>query len=133
MIELTIVLPTKNSEKYIVYFLNSLKKQDYNDYIIYLADGDPTDKTLSIFESYNFNYKIISKSDDSAEEGINKCLKKIETKYFCILNSDDYIGETNYLSGLISLLKNTDSDVVFPNFGSLISETKKNLRSKLFI
>ena len=31
--------------------------------------------------------------------------KKIETKYFCILNSDDYIGETNYLSGLISLLK----------------------------
>ena len=82
---------------------------------------------MSIFESYNFNYKIISKSDDSAEEGINKCLKKIETKYFCILNSDDYIGETNYLSGLISLLKNTDSDVVFPNFGSLISETKKIL------
>ncbi len=127
MIELTIVLPTKNSEKYIVYFLDSLKKQDYNDYIIYLADGDSTDKTLSIFESYNFNYKIISKSDDSAEEGINKCLKKIETKYFCILNSDDYIGETNYLSGLISLLKNTDSDVVFPNFGSLISETKKKI------
>ena len=69
MIELTIVLPTKNSEKYIVYFLDSLKKQDYNDYIIYLADGDSTDKTLSIFENYNFNYKIISKSDDSAEEG----------------------------------------------------------------
>ena len=35
--ELTIVLPTK-IEKYIV-FLDSLKKQDYNDYIIYLADG----------------------------------------------------------------------------------------------
>ena len=114
-----------------MYFLDSLKKQDYNDYIIYLADGDSTDKTLSIFESYNFNYKIISKSD-SAEEGINKCLKKIETKYFCILNSDDYIGETNYLSGLISLLK-TDSDVVFPNFGSLISETKKILDQRHLI
>ena len=121
MIELTIVLPTKNSEKYIVYFLDSLKKQDYNDYIIYLADGDSTDKTLSIFESYNFNYKIISKSDDSAEEeSIN--VKKLKQNIF-ILNSDDYIGETNYLSGLISLLKNTDSDVV-SNFGSLIQKQK---------
>lgn len=125
--ELTIVLPTKNSEKYISYFLESLKNQDYNNYIVYLADGGSIDKTLSIINNFKLNYKLISKKDRSAEEGINKCLNQINTKYFCILNSDDYIGEKNYLSGLIGTLKETNSDVVLPNFGSLISENKKKI------
>ena len=125
--ELTIVLPTKNSEKYISYFLESVKKQDFNDYVIYLADGGSNDNTLSIIKNSKLNYEIISSKDTSAEEGINRCLEKISTKYFCILNSDDFIGETNYFSGLINIIKESNFDVVLPNFGSLISETNKKI------
>ena len=125
--DLTIVLPTKNSGKFISYFLKSLKSQDYKNYVIYIADGGSTDDTLKIINQFNLNYKIISLNDQSAEEGVNKCLKEINTKYFCIFNSDDFIGEKNYLSGLIQTLNKTNSDVVFPNFGSLISESKKKI------
>jgi hypothetical protein len=82
---------------------------------------------MSIIKDFKLNYRLISTKDSSAEEGINKCLDQITTEYFCILNSDDYIGENNYFSGLINSLRKTNYDVAFPNFGSLISENNKRI------
>ena len=91
--KLTVILPTKNSEKYIKIFLNSLKEQDFQDFILYLADGSSEDNTIEIVKNYNFNLKIISREDNNAEDGMNKCLEKVETNFFCILMSDDKLGQ----------------------------------------
>ena len=48
MTELTVILPTKNSEKNIDIFLNSLKDQDFQDFYLFIADGSSEDKTLDI-------------------------------------------------------------------------------------
>ena len=125
--DLTIVLPTYNSEKNFKSFLDSLKEQDYQNFYLFLADGGSKDKTIEIIKSYNFNLIIVSTKDTSAEEGINNCLKLIKTKYFCILNSDDILGQKNYLSSLLNALKTKKIDVVFPNFGSIVDDKKKIL------
>ena len=57
-INLTIVIPTLNSSAYIRQCLNSLEKQNYKNYQIYIADGGSKDDTLKIFKEYNFFYKI---------------------------------------------------------------------------
>ena len=122
--KLTIILPTKNSEKYINFFLDSLKEQDFQDFIIYLADSSSEDNTVEIVKNYNFNLKIISRKDNNAEDGINKCLEKVETNFFCILMSDDKLGQKNYISELINTLE-LGADIAVPNFGTIINNKSK--------
>ena len=128
MINLTIIVPTKNSEKYIKYFLDSLKQQDYQQFKLFVADSSSTDNTLNILKDYKFDLKIVSEIDNSAEEGINKCLEKIDTDFFCLLNSDDVLGEKFYLSELINTLKG-GADVAIPNFGN-IANNKFNIKTQ---
>ncbi len=129
MIDLTIILPTKNSEKYIRFFLDSLKRQDYQNFMLFVADSQSKDKTIEIIKSYNFNLKIVSTKDRNAEEGINNCLKLIETKFFGILMSDDVLGETNYISQLINTL-NSGADIALPNSGNIIKNKFKTNNQK---
>ena len=124
MKKLTVILPTKNSEKYIKIFLNSLKEQDFKDFILYLADSSSEDNTVEIVKNYNFNLKIISREDNNAEDGMNKCLEKVETNFFCILNSDDKLGQKNYISELIYTLE-SGVDIALPNFGTIINNKSK--------
>ena len=129
MTELTVILPTKNSEKYINIFLTSLEKQDFQDFNLFVADGSSTDNTIKILKEYNFKLSIISKNDVSAEDGINKCLKEVKTKFFCLFNSDDVLGQKNYISALVSALK-AGADIAFPNFGSITDNQFKIIDQK---
>ena len=49
MTELTVILPTKNSEKFINFFLKSLKEQDFQDFYLFVSDGSSKDNTIKIF------------------------------------------------------------------------------------
>jgi len=49
---LSIVIPTKNEEKYLPVLLESIKKQSFSDYELIVADNDSPDKTREIAESY---------------------------------------------------------------------------------
>ena len=98
---LTIIIPTYNSEKKIQYCLRSINKQTFKDLVIYIADGGSTDCTLEIIKNNLPDFRIISKKDDSCEEGINKCLFKLKTKFFMIIGSDDFIADEKYIENLI--------------------------------
>jgi len=129
MTELTVILPTKNSEKFINFFLKSLKEQDFQDFYLFVADGSSKDNTIKILKEYNFNLSIISINDVSAEDGINKCLKVVKTKFFCLFNSDDVLGQKNYISSLVSVLR-SGADIAFPNFGSITNNEYKIIDQK---
>lgn len=113
--KLTIIIPTFNSEKFLNETLFHLKKQTFKKFIIYVADGGSKDNTLKIFKKSKLKYKIISKHDFSTEDGINKCLKKINTKFFSILGSDDYFENSKYLENMVKVLEKKKFDIVFPN------------------
>ena len=50
---LSIVIPTLNEEKYLPLLLESIKKQDFLDYEIIIADAGSKDSTLQIAKKYN--------------------------------------------------------------------------------
>jgi glycosyltransferase involved in cell wall biosynthesis len=49
---LNIIIPALNEEKYLSMLLESIKKQDFSDYEIILADAGSEDKTLEIAKKY---------------------------------------------------------------------------------
>ncbi len=49
---LSIIIPTLNEEDYLPLLLESIKKQDFNDYEIIVADAGSKDKTLEIAKKY---------------------------------------------------------------------------------
>lgn len=49
---LSIVIPTKNEEKYLPILLASIKRQTYRDYEVIVADNNSTDKTQEIALSF---------------------------------------------------------------------------------
>ena len=122
--KLTIIIPTLNSEKFLKESLFHLKKQTFKNFIIYVADGGSKDRTLEIFEKSKLNYKIISKKDTSTEDGINKCLKKINTKFFCILGSDDFFDKNNYLENILKRFEKKNFDIIFPDYAEIYSNKK---------
>jgi len=50
---ISIIIPTLNEEKYLPLLLSSIKKQNFNDYEIIIADAGSDDKTLEIVKNYN--------------------------------------------------------------------------------
>ena len=49
---LSIIIPTLNEEKYLPPLLDSIKKQDYKDYEVIVADAGSKDKTVEIAKKY---------------------------------------------------------------------------------
>jgi glycosyltransferase involved in cell wall biosynthesis len=125
---LTIIIPTYNSGKKIQYCLRSINKQTFKDFVIYIADGGSTDHTLEIIKNNLRNFRIISKKDNSCEEGINKCLLKIKTKFFMIIGSDDFIDDEKYIENLIITINKSNADIVFPDFGIINNNKKKIIK-----
>tara|TARA_B100000989_G_scaffold225082_1_gene172395 strand:- start:849 stop:1592 length:744 start_codon:yes stop_codon:yes gene_type:complete len=112
--KLTIVIATLNSERHLNKTLQSLQKQVFKNFIIYIADGGSRDNTLSLFEKFKLNYKIISRKDISPEDAVNKCFKKIKTDYYTIVGSDDYYKDKYYLYNLIKSIEKNNADIIFP-------------------
>jgi len=54
---LSIVIPTLNEENYLPRLLNCIKKQNFKDYEIIVADAGSKDKTREIAK--NFGYKVV--------------------------------------------------------------------------
>lgn len=49
---LSIIIPTLNEEKYLPLLLASIKKQDFKDYEIIIADAESKDRTVEIAKKY---------------------------------------------------------------------------------
>lgn len=51
--KLSIIIPTYNEEEYLPNLLESIKRQDFNDLEVIVADSHSTDKTVEIAHSYD--------------------------------------------------------------------------------
>ena len=125
---LTIIIPTFNSSKYLIPCLNSIEKQTFKNFDVFIADGGSTDNTLEIFKKFSFSHKVVSKKDKACGDGINKTLPKIKSNYFMIMGSDDIISDKNYIKNLLKLLNETKYDIILPQFGII----KNNVKKKVF-
>ena len=88
------ILNFKNSRDDLISQLPKIDSQ------ILIADGSSSDKTLEFLERFSF-CKIISFSDNSPEEALNKLIKVEPKNLKIILGSDDWVSE-EYLSSFVT-------------------------------
>lgn len=84
MVLLSIIIPTLNEEKYLPLLLDSIKKQDFTDYEVIVADAGSKDKTVDIAKSYG----CLVVKGGLLPVGRNKGAKAAKGNIFLFLDAD---------------------------------------------
>ena len=117
---LTISIAAYNAEKYIDKCLSSLiciKNFDKLDII--LVDDGSKDRTYEFAKAYEDKYpnivRVIKKVNGGWGSTINTSLKLAKSKYYKLLDVDDFYNSKN-LDNFIDFLEETNSDIVISPF-----------------
>lgn len=95
MVEISIVIPVYNVEKWIDKYLQSVERQTFTNYeVIIVNDGtqDNSDKIAQRYCDKYDNWKIINTPNQGLSKARNEGLKYVNGKYIYFLDSDDYIN-----------------------------------------
>ena len=117
---LTIVVPVYNTEKYIKRCLDSIDNKEINSKIevLIVSDGSK-DNSINIAREYEKRlpntFKIIEKENGGHGSTINKGLEKATGKYFRVLDSDDWVDNSDFVKFVESLEK-IDVDLVVTDY-----------------
>lgn len=96
-IKASIIIPTLNEEKYLPKLLESIKRQDFKDYEVIVADGNSKDRTVSIAKRYGAS--IAKGGNPSKARNSGASIAKGE--YFFFLDADTSIPQ-GFIGGCIS-------------------------------
>lgn len=108
---LSIIIPTLNEEKYLPLLLEEIKKQNFEDYEIIIADGGSKDKTVEIAK--NYGCKITS--DGSPTKARNKGAKIAQGDLFLFFDADIISLSSQFFKNFLEEFKNRNLDVAsFP-------------------
>jgi len=107
--ELSIIIVTFNSEKYISKCLESIKTQCSKlNYEIIIFDNYSEDRTIELLESNYNNIRLIkSKKNLGFSKGNNQAINHSTGKYILLLNIDTILLQD--LSEILNQFKNTES------------------------
>lgn len=125
-VRISIIIATFNSSKYLNRCLNSLYKQIDKNFKIYIADNCSTDNTVKIIDFWKkkLKIKVRSKKDYGIYDAINQTLRSVDTEYYLVLGSDDflypraikeYYSHLNHDYDLVTFPVKTDSGVRRPH------------------
>lgn len=113
MNKVSVAISTWNRDTELDNLLNSLYRQDYIDYSVYIVDNGSIDNTksvlkkyLSIFGSTRFYYTILDKPHPNAMVTLNMAFKQSDNEYILVLDDDALLVQTDTLSKLVTVLDN---------------------------
>lgn len=112
MVEISVILPVYNSEKYLRECLDSLLNQTFKDIEVLCIDDGSSDSSLEILKEYektDNRIVIINQENQGVAKTRNKALTLVNGEYVYFMDSDDTL-DTNAFKKLHSNLKSNDSD-----------------------
>ena len=93
--QITVAIPTYNSEKFIVEAIDSIVKQNHKVDEMIVTDDNSADKTIDILGELNISVTKIkifrNKNNLGYPKNWNKCFEYCKTKYLVILHHDDIL------------------------------------------
>lgn len=111
MPKISIVIPTKNEEKFIGKTLDHLYKQSFNDFEIIISDGNSKDNTEKVinklipkFEKRGIKISFITTLKKGVSIGRNLGAEIAKGKYIYFLDADVYPGR-NFIKNTINEFK----------------------------
>ena len=115
--EISVIIPMYNTEKYIGECLESLANQTFQDFDVIIVDDCSTDNSRevvqSFFEKFGDRLTLAKLSEHVGLSGIvrNFALNMARGKYVYFLDSDDFITE-DALENLYAVAEKFEADVV---------------------
>ena len=111
---ISVIIPTYNSEKYILDCLNSIFSSTYTNYEVIIVDDGSTDNTINFIKNIrNHNIKIYSCNNKGPGFARNVGIKHSKGKYVFFVDSDDTINSDTF-EMLLSEMKG--NDIVIGNY-----------------
>ena len=108
---LSIIIPTLNEEKYLPLLLEAIKKQNFADYEIIVADGGSKDKTIQI--ARNYSCKIVK--GGLPAKGRNEGVREARGEIFLFMDADSIFLPENFLKNLLEEFEKRKLDIAsFP-------------------
>lgn len=107
---ITIIIPTRNEEKFLPYLINSIKEQTFKDFKIIVADANSTDKTREI--ARRNKCKIVNGGNPSKgrNNGAKEALKT-STEIFVFMDSDIILPSIYFLEESIKEFSKRNLDI----------------------
>ena len=124
---LSVVVPVYNVEKYLDKCLDSLVKQDVDDYEIIVVNDGTKDNSQKIIDKYVSKYPFVKsyiKENGGLSDARNYGIKRASGKYLTFLDSDDYIEKDTYKNMLDIALKG-DLDLVVSDLEYVWEDSSK--------
>lgn len=113
---LSIITPTKNSEKFISDTIESVLSQNFKKYEHIILDNLSSDNTLQNIKKFrNKKIKIISEKDNGIYYAMNKAANLSKGKFLTFLNSDDFILDKHFFKNAYSILNKRKYDILYSN------------------
>jgi rhamnosyltransferase len=104
---ISIIIRTKNEEKWIGQCIESIKKQDFQDFEIIIIDNLSKDNTIKIIKRKNIKkLKIIKINNFRPGKAINLGIENSLGDYICILSAHCIPKNSKWLGKLYENLKN---------------------------
>lgn len=114
---LSIIVPVYNSEEYLPFCIDSVKRQSFTDFEVLLVDDGSTDSSKEICcsiqeQDHRFIYILREKNGGTAAAR-NTGLRMARGEYVTFLDNDDYWNSDSALQNLFNFSKaNNSPDVI---------------------
>lgn len=127
-LKLSIITVSYNSQDTIKDTINSVLDQTYLDIEYIIIDGNSTDETMNIVNSYgNKISKIISEKDNGIYDAMNKGVLNSSGDIIALLNSDDVYIDKNIVTSIMEIFNNNSQiDILY---GDILYVKNRNIDS----
>lgn len=139
-VEVTVIIPAYNVEKYIDKCIASLSGQTFKNIEIIIVDDGSSDGTINIVNDLmkkDERIKLIRQNHSGPNDARKKGIDIAQGEYMMFVDADDFL-DTTAISALISWFKKKDVDSIkfgakrFPEGKILPSILGKDEKSKVF-
>ena len=127
MVDISVIVPIYNAEKYLNKCVDSLINQTKKELEFILVNDGSTDKTEEIIKSYkDSRIKYFKNKNQGIGKTRNFGIEKATGKYIMFLDSDDYL-KNNACEILYKSVEKTDADLAICDFYKIYdSDNERN-------
>lgn len=122
MKKVSIIVPVHNASKYLVECVESVLKQDYDAWELFLIENGSTDDSREICERYAAaceKIQVLCLNASGVSAARNAGLAVATGEFIVFADADDYLAENTVLSEMVQLLEQSDADIVVGNYQRL--------------
>lgn len=120
MVEITVIIPVYNAEKYIVECLQSLYSQTFKDMEVLVINDSSTDETVQVIEQFQeehptFELNLITVPNGGAAKARNVGIRMARGNYIAFMDADD-IADRDMFKIMINMAHQENADLVTCEF-----------------